>query len=208
MFVKFIQYFNVLSGSRRDFDRFLKDNYFPQINDTGLMKVVGSWHVAAGEGPYFILESVAESMKEVNAVLDQPDFQKLDHLLKFMITGYRSKILTPTGDVSVVMPAGKNCRFNRHYDVLSRRREDYERFIVEVQKPVMADLGVETIGGWNVGIGPGPNTVVEGACQTVRRILEAVASEEYRRMIAELRTMVTSFGSKILTPSGHVPEPE
>ncbi|MBU0513850.1 MAG: hypothetical protein KJ621_03670, partial [Proteobacteria bacterium] len=199
------QYFNVLSGRQREFDRFLIDNYIPQIDGSGLMRMVGSWHVAAGEGPYFILEGVAESMAGVNELLDQDDFQKLDHLLRFMIAGYKSKILSPRGEVSGVgLPVDGKCRFNHHYDLRSESREEYDRFLREVQAPTMARLGVEFIGGWYVGIGPGPNTVVEGSCVSVRRILEAIASDQYRRMIAELQAMVTCFGSKILVPSGHL----
>ncbi len=204
MFAKFIQYFNVLSGHQREFDRFVVDNYIPQVKGSGLMGIVGSWYVAAGEGPYFILEGLAESMEGVNLLLDQDDFQKLDHLLRFMIAGYKSKILVPAGGVRRVGPLDGQCRFNHHYDVLSERQPDYDRFLREVQAPTMDRLGIEIIGAWCVGIGPGPNTVVEGSCPSVRRILQAVASPEYKAMIAGLQSMVTCFGSKILVPSGHV----
>ena len=93
MIVKFIQYWNVLSGSQEEFDRFLRSNYIPQINQSGLLRIIGSWQVVSGEGPNFILEGVADSLRLLNEVLRSDDFDKLDHLLRFLITGYKSKIL-------------------------------------------------------------------------------------------------------------------
>jgi hypothetical protein len=44
--------------------------------------------------------------------------------------------------------------------------------------------------------------VVEGACPSVKTIMDAIGSERYRRLVAKLLSMVNCFGSKILVDTG------
>lgn len=202
MTVKFIQYWDVLSEREDEFSKFVKKSYIPGINETGYIRIVGSWHVAAGEGPHSIMEGVADSVKNVHNLLQLEDFKKLSHLLHFLITNYKSKLLVPTGPVEGIVPADKNYRFNHHYDVNYDKYDDYMAFIINEQLPTMEELGVKMIGGWYVAIGPGPNMVVEGACPSIKTIMDAIGSERYRRLVANLLSMVNGFGSKILVDTG------
>ncbi|MBW2433337.1 MAG: hypothetical protein JRF36_07030 [Deltaproteobacteria bacterium] len=202
MTVKFIQYWDVLSEREDEFSKFVKKSYIPGINETGYLRIVGSWHVAAGEGPYSIMEGVADSVKNVHNLLQLEDFKKLSHLLHFLITNYKSKLLVPTGPVEGIVPADKNYRFNHHYDVNYDKYDDYMAFIINEHIPTMEELGVKMIGGWYVAIGPGPNMVVEGACPSIKTIMDAIGSERYRRLVANLLSMVNGFGSKILVDTG------
>jgi hypothetical protein len=204
MIVKFIQYWNILSGCQGDFDRFITHDYIPQINQTGLLRIVGSWRVVSGEGPNFILEGAAQSLRLLNEMLRGNDFEKLDHLLRFLITGYKSKILISTGDLTALIPSPANCRFNHHFEVEAERSDDYRVFFRAVQIPTLQRLGIETIGSWYVGVGPGPNTVVEGSSPAVTDILRAIDSPAYKEMSDRLQTMASAFGSRILAPSGHL----
>lgn len=202
MTVKFIQYWDVLSEREDEFSKFVVKSYIPGINETGYLKIVSSWHVASGEGPYYIMEGVADSVKNVHYLLQLDEFKKLSHLLHFLITNYKSKLLVPTGPIEGVVPADKNYRFNHHYDVISNKYDDYMAFMKDEHIPIMEELGVKMIGGWYVAIGPGPNMVVEGACPSVKTIMNAIGSERYRRLTAKLLTMVNGFGSKILVDTG------
>jgi hypothetical protein len=202
MTVKFIQYWDVLSDREDEFNKFVAKNYIPGINETGYLEIVGSWHVASGEGPYFIMEGAADSVKNVHRLLQLDEFKKLNHLLHFSITNYKSKLLVPTGPIEGVVPDDKNYRFNHHYDVIYEKFDDYIAFMQEEHIPIMEELGVEMIGAWYVAIGPGPNMVVEAACPSVKIIMEAIGSERYRRLTAKLLTMVDGFGSKILADTG------
>jgi hypothetical protein len=202
MTVKFIQYWDVLSEREDEFSKFVAKSYIPGINETGYLKIVGSWHVASGEGPYFIMEGVADSVKSVHSLLQLDEFKKLSHLLHFLITNYKSKLLVPTGPIEAGVPKDKNYRFNHHYNVLHDKVEDYTAFMKDEHLPIMEELGVKMIGAWYVAIGPGPNMVIEGACSGVKIIMEAIGSERYRRLTAKLLTMVDGFGSKILVDTG------
>ena len=202
MTVKFIQYWDVLSEQEDEFRKFVAKSYTPGINETGYLKIVGSWNVASGEGPYFIMEGVADSVKNVHSLLQLDEFKKLSHLLHFLITNYKSKLLVPTGPIEGGVPKDKNYRFNHHYNVLHDKFEDYTAFMKDEHLPIMEELGVKMIGAWYVAIGPGPNMVIEGACPGVKIIMEAIGSERYRRLTAKLLTMVDGFGSKILVDTG------
>jgi hypothetical protein len=148
------------------------------------------------------MEGVADSVKNVHNLLQLEEFIKLSHLLHFLITNYKSKLLVPTGPVEGIVPVDKNYRFNHHYDVNYDKYDDYIAFIINEHLPTMEELGVKMIGGWYVAIGPGPNMVVEGACPSVKTIMDAIGSERYRRLVAKLLSMVNCFGSKILVDTG------
>jgi len=202
MTVKFIQYWDVLSEREDEFSKFMVKSYIPEINETGYLKIVGSWHVASGEGPYFIMEGVADSVKNIHSLLQLDEFKKLSHLLHFLITNYKSKLLVPTGPIEGIVPEDKNYRFNHHYDVIYDKYDDYMVFMKDEHLPIMEELGIKMIGAWYVAIGPGPNLVVEGACPGVKIIMGAIGSERYRLLTAKLLTMVNGFGSKILVDTG------
>jgi hypothetical protein len=134
--------------------------------------------------------------------LQLDEFKKLNHLLHFLITNYKSKLLVPTGPIEGIVPKDQNYRFNHHYDVIYDKYDDYIAFMKDEHLPIMEELGVEMIGAWYVAIGPGPNLVVEGACPSVKIIMDAIGSERYRLLTAKLLTMVDGFGSKILVDTG------
>lgn len=202
MTVKFIQYWDVLSEREDEFSKFMVKSYIPEINETGYLRIVGSWHVASGEGPYYIMEGVAASVKNIHSLLQLDEFKKLSHLLHFLITNYKSKLLVPAGPIEGIVPEDKNYRFNHHYDVIYDKYDDYMVFMKDEHLPIMEELGIKMIGAWYVAIGPGPNLVVEGACPGVKIIMGAIGSERYRLLTAKLLTMVNGFGSKILVDTG------
>jgi hypothetical protein len=204
MTVKFIQFFDILPDKQEEFDHFALKNYIPGMDETGLLKMAGSWRVASGEGPTHILESVAESLNDVNNVLQMDYIKRLNHLFHFLITNYKTKIMAPTGYLESEIPKGTHFRFNHHYDINFEQFDQYSAFMKDDHIPTMERLGIRMVGGWYVAIGPGPNIVVEGAASSVQKILDAIGSNEYRSLTDRLLTMVTKLGSKILAPTGLV----
>ncbi len=204
MTAKFIQFFDILSGKEDEFNHFASKNYIPGIQDMGLTRIVGSWHVAAGEGPYCIFESVANSVEDINRILMLEEFEKLNHLLHFLITNYKTKILATTGHMAKEIPSSVNYRFNHHYNIDTANYDQYMHFMEQQHIPVMENLGINIIGRWYVAIGPGPNIVVEGSCASAKQILQAIGSTEYRELTSKIFDLVDDFGSKILVPTGLV----
>ena len=205
MIVKFIQYCDVLSRREDEFKKFASRNYMPGINEMGFLKIVGSWHVASGESPYYIMEGVADSVNSINKLIQSDEFNRLNYLMHLLTTNYKTKILVPTGRVESVVPEYKNFRFNHHYDLNYDKYDEYVKFVKEEHIPTMEKLGINMIGGWHVAIGPGPNVVSEGSCTSIKQILDVIGSEEYRELTSKLMTMVTGYASKILVPTGLLP---
>ena len=205
MTVKFIQFFDILSGREDEFNQFALNTYIPGVNAMGFLKIVGSWWVSCGEGPYCVFESVADSVKNINSLLQEDEFGKLNHLLHFLITNYKTKILAPAGSIESEIPAERHFRFNHHYNIEYDRLEEYMQFFEDQHLPTMEKLGIKIIGAWRVAIGPGPYIVTEGRCSSVKQILQAIGSAEYRELTSKIFTMVTDFGSKILVPTGLTP---
>ncbi len=202
MTAKFIQFFDILSGKEDEFNHFASKNYIPGINEMGLTHIVGSWNVAAGEGPFCVLESTADSVENIHRLLIQDEFTKLNHLLHFLVTNYKTKVLAPTGHMPEQSPSNLNYRFNHHYNINYTRYDEYNRFIKKEHIPIMDTLGITIIGTWYVAIGPGPNIVVEGSCASARQIVESIGTVEYRKLTSKFFDLVSDFGSKILVPTG------
>ena len=202
MKAKFIQFFDILPGKQDEFILFVQKNYIPGVHGLGLTHIIGSWHVAAGEGPYYILESVADSVEDINQLLMNEEFRQLNNLFHFLITNYQTKILASTGHFVEATPNSINYRFNHHYNIHTANHDAYLSFMEQTYVPVMVTLGIKVIGRWYVAIGPGPHMVVEGSCASATQILQAIGSEEYRKMSATIFTLADNFGSKILAPCG------
>lgn len=201
MTVKFIQYFDVVSGQEEEFRSFSLESYFPTLRDIGLVQPIGAWYVACGEGPYCIFESTAESVGRVHRLLELDDFVKLNRLLHFLVTNYKSKMLLKSGLVEARRPQGRHFRFNHHFEVGADARDDFERFFSETYLPLMNEAGIDVIGAWEEAVGPGPGFVTEGASDGIARIMRNIAGPEYQGMIREMFTLVSGFGSKILSPA-------
>jgi len=205
MLVKFIQYWDVLSGKGEEFDTFLVQNYIPGINESGLVKIVRSAYAIAGEGPYFILEGVSDSLKNVNQLLKDEEFNKLKRLLLFLITGYKTTVLVSTNRFGNKIPGTLlNCQFNQHYDLVYDKYEEYIDFITGEHIPILNKLGIDISGEWEVCIGAGPNLIIEGQCQSTKQLFKALEGEEYKRSTVSLLNLVKGYGSKILIPTGHI----
>jgi hypothetical protein len=203
--VKFIQYWDVLSGKEEEFDMFLVENYVPGINGIGFVEILGSAFVIAGEGPCFILEGVTDSPKSVNRLLQDDEFRKLKRMLLFLVTDYETAMLIPTNRFENILLQGfTDCRFNQHYDIVSDRYDEYREFITRQHIPTLQKIGIDIHGEWEVCLGAGPNLIVEGRCHSAEKLLRAMETEDYRKSTGKLLSMSYAYGSKILIPSGHM----
>lgn len=202
MKAKFIQFFDIHPGKEDEFNHFVKNNYIPGIHALSLTKIIGFWHVGAGEGPYCVLESTADSMQDINRLLMNEEFIKLNNLLHFLITNYKTKILASTGQPVKDAPKGVHYRFNHHYNVHPTHRDTYLNFMDNCFIPAMEKLNIKVIGRWQVALGPGPRVVVEGSCSNATQILKAIGTGEYRKLTSKIYTLADTFGSKILVPTG------
>ncbi|MBU0513851.1 MAG: hypothetical protein KJ621_03675 [Proteobacteria bacterium] len=205
MAVKLIQYWNPIHDRQARFDRFLTDEYVPRISDAGLMRIVGTWHVASGEGPYFIAEGVAESVQEIEALITRPDYLDLKARLLALVRDYHSKLLAPTGRVTArPVEIERGYKFNQHFNIDSAQYYEFDRFLDREYLPAVEQMGLAMVGDWRVRVGATPHVVSECRAEALETIGLVLENAAFRRLTLSLLDLVSDYGCKILVPSGHV----
>lgn len=203
--VKLIHYWNIRHGRKADFDTFFVREFVPQIDTTGLMKIVGSWHVASGEGPYFIAEGVSGSVDEVESLIMSSEYLELRDKLFHLVGNYSNKLLVPTGLIpEQPIEVEQGYKFNQHFNI---NAADYYAYIAFEEKehiPQMQSFGVEIVGGWQVDVGATPYVIFEGRTTDLPVIGEMLENPDYHTLTLKLLSMVSNYGCKVLVPSGHI----
>jgi hypothetical protein len=203
--VKLIYYWNILHFRQSDFDVFFTQEFVPRIDESGFMKIAGSWHVASGEGPYFIAEGVCNSVDDVENLIMDPLYVDLRQKLFRLVRDYHTKLLVPTGRIkpySIEIEHGY--KFNQHFNI---NPADYYGFLSFEEKehiPGMERLGVKMVGGWNVAVGGTPYVIDETRAEKLATIGEMLENPDYQKLTLKLLGLVSNYGCKILMPSGHI----
>jgi hypothetical protein len=205
MLVKLIQYWNVLYDRREDFDTFLANEFVPGIDETRLLKITGSWQVASGESPNFIVEGLSASLEEVEALVMGPDFSGLRQRLFHLVSDYSTKLMVPTGNVPTrPVEIEHGFKFTQHFNVNAADYYAYTAFVRNEHLPKMGQFGMDMVGGWYVAVGATPYVVAEARAEQLSTIGEMLENPEFQALTLKLLGLVSGYGCKILIPSGHV----
>jgi hypothetical protein len=206
--VKLIQYWNIFHSSKADFDTFFTQEFVPGINATGDMKMVGSWHVASGEGPYFIAEGVSDSVDDVENLIMGSFYVDLRQKLLRLVRNYNTKLLVPSDRFTPsAVEIEYGYKFNQHFNI---NPADYYAFLSFEEKehlPTMQSFGVEIAGAWNVAVGATPYIIDETRTKNLATIGEMLENPEYQKLTLKLLSLVSNYGCKILVPSRHINKP-
>jgi len=203
--VKLIQYWNIRQATKSGFDAYFTREYVPRINDAGFMKIVGSWHVASGEGPYFITEAVAGSITAVESLIMSPLYIDLRHRLLQLVRDYHSKLLVPIDSIEPDVPEVEyGYKFNQHFNINPADFYAFLAFEEQEHLPAMKRLGVTLVGAWNVAVGATPYVIDETRAGNLATIGEMLENPAYQLLTLKLLKLVSNYGCKILVPSGHI----
>ncbi len=207
MAVKFLQYWNVRHERVDEFGRFFTGEFTPEINRSGLMVLTGAWHVASGEGPYFIAEGVSESLGQAEDLIMGAAFQGLRRTLLSLVTDYATKLLIPTDPAgNVPGEVEQGFKFTQHFNVNSADYYEYLDFFQNDYLRAMAGFGVELVGVWSVAVGATPYVINETRAYDLGIIGRMLESPSYWEMTLKLLRMISGYGCKALVPSGHINE--
>jgi hypothetical protein len=203
--VKLIQYFNILQGCKQDFDTFFTGEFVPQIGYTGHMKIVGSWQVASGEGPCFIVEGISNAADDMEKLIMSPEYQKLRLRLFQFVGDYSTKLLAPTGHIEArLVEIEQGYKFNQHFNINAADYYEYISFSENDHIPTMQNFGITIVGRWSVIVGATPYVISEGRAEDLATIGEMLENPQYHKLTLKLLKMVSSYGCKVLVPSGHL----
>jgi hypothetical protein len=205
MAAKLIQYWNIARGRKEEFDIFFREQFIPAIDESGHMKMVGSWLVASGEGPAFVAEGLAKTVEDMATLIMGSTFIELRKELLKLVDDYSTKLLVPTERLAEQpIEIQKGYKFNRHFNI---NAEDYYGFYAFMEKeyfPMMAAFNLQMVGDWYVEVGATPYVISESRADDLHLISKMIQSRENQVLTLKLLTMATNYGCKVLIPSGHL----
>ena len=207
MSVKLVQCWNIIPTKKAEFDSFFKDRFITTIDQSGAMKIVGSWLVASGEGPYFIIEGVSENVDRMTTLIMGETFVSLRRELLKLVEDYSTKLLVPTGRLEpqpTTVQSGY--KFNRHFNINAADYYGFCSFMEKVYFPLMDEFQIEMIGDWYVQIGATPYVISEARSDNLSVISQILQSKKNQDLMLTLLSMATHYGCKVLVPSGHLNE--
>jgi hypothetical protein len=169
------------------------------------MKIVGSWHVASGEGPYFITEGVSRSVTDVESLIMASFYFDLRQRLLRLVNDYQTKLLVPIESVEPDVPDLEyGYKFNQHFNINPADFYTFLDFEEKVHLPEMKRFGVTIAGGWNVAVGATPYVIDETRADNLEVFGEMLQNPDYQKLTLKLLQLVSNYGCKILVPSGHI----
>jgi len=185
--VKLVQYWNILPATKSDFDAYFTQDYVPRINDTGFMKMVGSWHVASGEGPNFITEGIAGTVAEVESLIMAPIYIDLRSRLLPLVRDYQSKLLVPIESMEPDVPDVEHgYKFNQHFNINPADSYAFHSFEEQVHIPEMKRFGLALVGSWSVAVGATPYMIDETRADNLASIGEMLEKPAYQKLTLNL----------------------
>lgn len=96
--------------------------------------------------------------------------------------------------------------FNPEWDILPDREDEYSAFVAERFIPECNEMGLCSVGGYYVEVGPGPRIISVKRADSMDVLSNAIASTRFRDLVFALKEHVTNYRSKILLPTGRVRE--
>lgn len=209
MSVLFTQHWDVEPKKETDYSNFIMSTYNVAMEKMGL-SLVGGYYVAVGMGPRIIGVAAADSLHALDSAIGTEEYQELTSRLMEYVKNYHSKVLVPTGRVTM-----KDYRiqtgiwkFNQYWNIIPGMEKDYAAFVKSDYLPALEQIGVPVTGGWRVVIGSGPYIVSESSAPNIVDIAKAIEADEFRRVMRTLKsTYVTDYHSRILAPTGRIDIP-
>jgi hypothetical protein len=207
----FTQEWDILAHREDEYSAFIARTFIPKCNEMGLLSV-GGYYVEAGVGPRVISVKKVNSLDELSRIMATSEFRNLVLELREYVTGYKSKILQPTGrtrDVPYAIQKGV-WKYNQYYDVLPGKRKQYAEFITNKYLPMLESIDyLEVTGGWNVLIGGMSEIVGELTFKDPVDIGSLLDNGTYRELTHVLRRdYVTNYTSRILRTTERFDEPK
>jgi hypothetical protein len=90
--IKFNQMWDIISGKRAHYERFVLEEYYPMMKAAGI-HVAGEWEVLIGDGPRFICEARVRKYETLIENLQSKKFRKAKSYLKQLTENYQSRLL-------------------------------------------------------------------------------------------------------------------
>jgi len=98
--------------------------------------------------------------------------------------------------------------FTQDWDVVRGKEDAYAGFVTKTFIPECNKLGLQSVGGFYVQVGVGPQVISIKSAKSLSSLYEAMGSASFRELKAKLREYVSNYSSKILEPAEITPGKE
>ena len=90
--VKFSQYWDVIPGKEDEYDHFIKNEFYPAMEDIGI-QIGGEWKILIGESPNMFFEGRCEHAEHLVIALNSQKFKTMKYELMKLVSNYSSRVL-------------------------------------------------------------------------------------------------------------------
>ena len=199
--VKFNQYWTVDFDRGTEYKKFIIRKYIPGINKLGI-HIVAGWTVLIGGYSENILEGISNDLELLEKALRHKSYRELNEELQNYIRKYKTKVLVSTGKKDHYSKDIKKntVKFSQTWDVISRRKDQYEKYVTDVYYPCLEELGITVAREWEVLIGDGPRLLCEGRAQDIdsTTLISNLQSKKFQKAKHGLKQFVENYESRIL----------
>ena len=200
--VKFNQYWTVNFDKTKEYEKFIIRKYIPGINKLGI-HIVAGWTVLIGGYSENILEGISNDLELLEKALRDKKYRQLNDELQDYIKKYKNKVLVKTGKKDAYSKDIKKntVKFSQTWDVLTKHKALYERYVAETFYPCLEELGIKVAREWEVLIGDGPRIVCEGRAENIdsTTLISNLQSKAFQKGRQGLKQFVENYESRILT---------
>jgi len=199
--VKFNQYWTVDFDKTREYEKFIIRNYIPGINKLGI-HIVAGWTVLIGGYSENILEGVSNDLELLERALRDKKYRELNDELQNYVKKYKTKVLVRTGTKDAYSKDIKKdtIKFSQTWDVISKYKDEYEKYVAETFYPCLEELGIQVAREWEVLIGDGPRRLCEGRAQDIdsSTLISNLQSKKFQKAKQGLKQFIENYESRIL----------
>lgn len=113
----------------------------------------------------------------------------------------KTKVLIQNGakDTYTTEYKESTVKFTQIWDIISRKKADYERFVTGSFGPLLESLDINIAGEWEVLIGEGPRIIYEGRAHEVGSLIGNLQSDRFRVAKKEFKHYIENYESRLLT---------
>jgi len=93
-------------------------------------------------------------------------------------------------------------KFDHYWTVNPRKRDEYEKFIINKFIPGINKLNMHTVAAWSVMVGAYSDFILETVSNDLDLLEEALRSEKYRKLLGQLQHHIINYKTKVLVSTG------
>jgi len=93
-------------------------------------------------------------------------------------------------------------KFNQYWTIISERRAEYGKFVIQEFIPGINSLGIHVVAGWSVLVGGYSEMFVESMSSDLELIEKALMNPKFKKLKDNLLNYVKAYKTKILVPTG------